>query len=230
MRPLRFSRAGKREVGPLAFLLLASALVLTFCWLAEGVRKGATERLDRTVLLAFRNVDDLTDPIGPSWVEETVRDITALGSFAFLGIVYAVVVGYVLLMRKPAFAVLISAAVLGGTVLSTGLKMAVERPRPDIPSAARVFTASFPSGHATVSAITFLTLGALLARTNPDKRIKLYIGGLAVTLTIMVGVSRIYIGVHYPSDVLAGWCLGAAWAILCWTAALRLQIQRAVET
>jgi undecaprenyl-diphosphatase len=120
-------------------------------------------------------------------------------------------------------------AVLGGEILSTILKMAFDRPRPDIPHAARVFTASFPSGHAMLSAVTFLTLGALLTRVNADQRVKTYFMALAVFLTVIVGLSRIYLGVHYPTDVLAGWCVGAAWAILCWSGAYWLQQQGKVE-
>ncbi len=112
---------------------------------------------------------------------------------------------------------LILAAVVGGVLLSNALKLVFERPRPDIVAhAARVFTPSFPSGHATLSAITYLTLGALLAGLH-SLRFKLYFLGLAILLTIAVGISRIYLGVHYPTDVLAGWCIGAAWAAFCWS-------------
>ncbi len=158
-----------------------------------------------------------------------VRDVTALGSFAGLGIVFLASLGYLLLLGKRALALLMAAAVLGGVTISTLLKVAFDRPRPDVEGAAQVFTASFPSGHAMLSAVTFLTLGALLARTNGDHRIRVYFMSLAVLLTVLVGLSRIYLGVHYPSDVLAGWCLGTAWALLCWTVALRLQRSGQVE-
>jgi undecaprenyl-diphosphatase len=120
-------------------------------------------------------------------------------------------------------AVLVAVAVLGGVLISTILKMGFDRPRPDIQHAVRVFTASFPSGHAMLSAVTFLTLGVLVARAEADHRLKVYFVSIALFLTIVVGVSRIYLGVHYPSDVLAGWCVGSAWAILCWSAALWLE-------
>jgi undecaprenyl-diphosphatase len=122
-----------------------------------------------------------------------------------------------------------AAAVLGGTAISSLLKMGFDRPRPDIPHAARVFTASFPSGHATLSAVTFLTLGSLLTRVTADRRVKIYFMALAVFLTVLVGVSRVYLGVHFPSDVLAGWCVGAAWAVLCWAGALWSQQRGHVE-
>jgi undecaprenyl-diphosphatase len=124
----------------------------------------------------------------------------------------AAVVGYLLLIHKPALAVVVVVSALGGTLLSTLLKMGFDRPRPDIESSARVFTASFPSGHATVSAVVFLTLGALLSRGGARRRVKSYFVGLAVFLTILVGLSRIYLGVHYPSDVLAASLIGAGLA------------------
>jgi len=223
------ARLGRREIGLIAALFIVAALILGFGLLAEEVMEGDTASFDQTVILAFRTGGNPADPIGPAWLEEAGRDVTALGSFAFLGFVFAAAVGYLLLVRKRGLALLMVVAVLGGTALSTLLKMGFDRPRPDIPHAARVFTASFPSGHATLSTVTFLTLGALLSRVNADPRVKAYFMFLAVFLTIAVGLSRLYLGVHYPSDVLAGWCVGAAWAVLCWTVALRLQQRGKVE-
>ncbi|QPC95788.1 phosphatase PAP2 family protein [Mesorhizobium sp. INR15] len=214
-----------RESGllPIVAVFLAGSLILGFGFLAEEVLEGDTTGFDMAVVMALRSGGNPADPIGPAWVEEMGRDVTALGSFAFLGFVFVATVGYLLLMRQRALALLMSVAVLGGVIISTALKMGFDRPRPDIPHAARVFTASFPSGHATLSTITFLTLGALLTRVNTQPRIKTYFVALTVFLTVMVGLSRIYLGVHYPTDVLAGWCVGAAWAILCWVGALWLQ-------
>jgi undecaprenyl-diphosphatase len=125
---------------------------------------------------------------------------------------------------------LVIGAVCGGMMLSTALKMGFERPRPDlVPHATRVYTASFPSGHAMLSATAYLTLGALLARVEKLRRIKAFFLGLAVCLTLLIGISRVYLGVHWPSDVLAGWADGAAWASLCWFAALQLQRRGQVE-
>ena len=115
--------------------------------------------------------------------------------------------------------------------LSTLLKIGFDRPRPDlVPHEAIVYTASFPSGHAMLAAVVYLTLGALLARVQPRRLLKLYLLGLAILLTVAVGASRVYLGVHWPTDVVAGWAVGAAWALLCWAAALWLQRQGRVET
>lgn len=90
-------------------------------------------------------------------------------------------------------------------------------------------TWSFPSGHATMSAVTYLTLGALLARMQPHPALKAYLLSIAVSLTLLVGMSRVYLGVHWPTDVLAGWCLGSAWALGWWLVAVRLQRRGRVE-
>ena len=137
---------------------------------------------------------------------------------------------YLLMARQKAAASWILAAIVGGDLLSNVLKLFFERSRPDIvPHAARVFTLSFPSGHATMSAVTCLTLGALLASFHEPLRFKIYFLSLAILLTIAVGISRVYLGVHYPTDVLAGWCLGAAWATICWTIFNKLQERGRIE-
>ena len=186
-------------------------LLLTFGLITNEVIEGSTSAFDRYVILSFRSAADSAEPIGPPWVKELARDITALGSLAVLGILSLAVVGYLLLTRQRAVACLVLAAVLGGIALNSLLKLGFARSRPDfIVPLAKVFTASFPSGHATSSAITYLTLAALLARTTPSRRLGIYFIVVAAALTVLVGVSRVYLGVHYPTDIFAGWCIGSA--------------------
>jgi undecaprenyl-diphosphatase len=207
-----------------------AALVLAFGHIAEEVIEGDATKFDQTILLFFRSFNDLSDPIGPPWVEEMARDITALGSYAVLSVVVCAVIIYLLMAGQRASVFWIFTAVVGGVLLSNALKLVFERPRPDIVAhAARVFTTSFPSGHATLSAITYLTLGALLAGLHETLRFKIYFLSLAILLTIAVGISRIYLGVHYPTDVLAGWCIGAAWAAFCWSIFNWLQNRGRIE-
>ncbi|RVU18128.1 phosphatase PAP2 family protein [Methylobacterium oryzihabitans] len=218
------------EIGPLASLLAVSLFGFGFVKLAGGVKDGDTTALDERILLALRHPDDLARPIGPSWLPETMRDITAFGSV--FGIVYvtAGVVLYLAVTARWRAALFVVAAIGGGEILSTVLKLFFRRPRPDlVPHGMETFTASFPSGHAMLSAIAYLTLAILLARVERGRRVKAFVMTLGVVTTLLVGVSRLYLGVHWPSDVLAGWCIGAAWASLCWFVALQLQRRDVVE-
>jgi undecaprenyl-diphosphatase len=218
------------EVGPLVSLLAVSLLGYGFFALAHEVGEGSTAALDRKLLLALRNPADLADPIGPRWLEETMRDITGWGSVVTIVVLTASVCGYLVLTHRRRVALFVLAAVGGGEGVSTLLKHFYHRPRPDlVPHGMEVFTASFPSGHAMMSAIAFLTLGTLVTRVEPRRRVGAMVMVLAIGMTILVGISRVYLGVHWPSDVLAGWCVGAAWAALCWFVALQLQRRGNVE-
>jgi undecaprenyl-diphosphatase len=204
--------------------LVLAVLLGVFGYIADEVIEGDTTVFDRAVTMMLRDNGDIRDPIGPPWLEEAGRDLTGLGSFAVLGLVVIVVAAFLLLVRQYRAAIFVTLAVISGTILSTVSKIFFDRPRP--PDAVlRVFTSSFPSGHATVSAVTYLTLGALLAYLSKDRRQGAFCLGVAIAITLIVGVSRVYLGVHYPTDVLAGWSLGAAWALLCWVAASLLGLQ-----
>ena len=214
----------------MAFILTIAGLLFAFGFIAQEMAKGKTLAFDRAVMLALRSSADPSVPIGPAWLPEAARDVTSLGSIVVLVIVTLAAVGYLFLAGKSAVAWLMLIAVVGGIALSDLLKFAFARARPDVVTPlARVFTTSFPSGHATLSAITYLTIGAILARSQPSSPISLYFMSLAVFLTVLVGVSRIYLGVHYPTDVLAGWCIGAAWAMGCWAIMTYLQRVGQVE-
>jgi undecaprenyl-diphosphatase len=207
-----------------AFILTIAALLLAFGFIAQEVTKGKTSTFDRQIMLALRSSTDPAVPIGPAWLPEAARDVTSLGSIIVLVIITLAIVGYLFLAGRSAVAWLMLIAVFGGIVLSDLLKFAFGRARPDVVNPlARVFTTSFPSGHATLSAITYLTIGAVLARSQPSSTISIYVMSLAAFLTMIIGVSRIYLGVHYPTDVLGGWCIGTAWAMGCWAIMARLQ-------
>jgi undecaprenyl-diphosphatase len=227
---LRPFRLGRREIGLIAGLMLIAGALLAFATIADEVVEGETHAFDRAVLLALRDPADPSDPLGPVWFEEMARDLTSLGSITVLALVSAAVAGHLAMVAKRGAALLVLASVGGGTALSSALKLLFERDRPDlVPHAVSVYTASFPSGHAMLAAVTYLTLGALLIRVQRRRRVKAYLLAVALTLTVLVGASRVYLGVHWPTDVLAGWCVGAGWAALCWLVALWLQSRGQVE-
>jgi undecaprenyl-diphosphatase len=198
---------------------------------ASEIVEGDTLEVDRAILLAFRTPGDLRVPIGPEWLREAMVDMTALGGFTVLTLLTAIVAGYLLVDRKPHVAAFTIGAVGGGALVSTFLKWLYARTRPDIVEhLVGVHSASFPSGHAMNSAVAFLTLAVLLARTRTERRVRIYLIGVAIALTLTVGFSRIYLGVHWPSDVMAGWTVGALWAVLCSVAAKALQARRTLES
>jgi len=222
--------ASRPERVTVALAILVGGGILGFLLLADAVADGGTRRFDEWLLLALRTPGNLSDPIGPKWFEEMMRDITALGGTAVLTLGVLAVTGFLALMHKTHAAIAVLVSVVSGMVLSQAIKWAYARPRPElVPHGMETYSASFPSGHSMMAAVVYLTLGALLARHQAQPRMKVYVLVVAVLLTVLVGMSRIYLGVHWPTDVLAGWCLGAAWAILCWFAMLWLQRRGTVE-
>jgi undecaprenyl-diphosphatase len=206
---------------PIVLGILAALSAYVFLAVADEVAEAEIIGFDSKLLLALRNPDDLADPVGPRWLEEMMRDFTALGGIGVTTLVSAATVVYLLMIGKRAMAGYVIVAVAGGVALSLALKAGYDRPRPDLaPHGSHVYTQSFPSGHATTAAVVYLTLGAMLARIQPLWRVKALILTMAVALTIAVGVSRVYLAVHWPTDVIAGWALGLAWALSVWLVAM----------
>lgn len=223
-------RAGLNSHIVLLALLLVVGGVWGFVELVDEVKEGDTHQFDVSLVQAMRRADDPSKPIGPDWLEGIGRDITAIGGVAVLTLVTAAVLGYLLLVRKFHAMWLVLVASVGATIISSVLKYVIGRPRPDVvPHLHDVYTYSFPSGHSMMSSAIYLTLGALLARLVPERRAKVYFLALALVATLLIGVSRVYLGVHYPTDVLAGWTAGLAWALLCWLVARSLQRHGKVE-
>ena len=159
-----------------------------------------------------------------------MTDITVLGGGTVLIMMTALVAAYLIVAKRPITALFVVAAVSGGAILSAILKHFFERPRPELVShLVSVSSASFPSGHAMNSAVTYLTLGTLLAKAERTTAVRAYLLSVAILLTVLVGCSRVYLGVHWPTDVVAGWCVGSMWALACSVLAQYLQNLRKLE-
>jgi undecaprenyl-diphosphatase len=201
-----------------------------FIAIASLMAAGTTQAFDETVLAMLRRPDERAVPIGPAWCGAVAVELTALGSVAVLLTFITAVIGYLALERRLAMLALVLAATFGGMILSTILKGLFGRPRPTIvPPLVEVHSASFPSGHSMLSAVVYLTLGALLARNTSRRRLRLYFIAVALGLTFVVGLSRVYLGVHYPTDVIGGWAAGALWALACALGAQALQRRNVVD-
>ena len=199
-------------------------LLVSFAALTYVVVDGRTQAFDDGVLETLRRADDLAQPIGPAWLKLAALDLTSLGSGFVLGLMVALVAGFLAIERMPGTALFITLASVSGWVLNAWLKELIQRPRPSVvPHLGEVMSLSFPSGHAMTSATVYLTLGLLLTRIATRRVTKVYCLAVAATLTTIIGVSRLYLGVHYPTDVLGGWIAGLSWAIFCW------MIERAIE-
>lgn len=199
-------------------------LIFLFIQLAANVMGGGTASLDEQLILTFRTANDLSDPIGPKWVEEMMRDITALGGvgillfMTFCVLIYLLMDGY----KKAALVLLIGIAT--GMLVSFSLKYGFTRPRPDlVPHGSFVYTSSFPSGHAMMSALVYFSLAGLLSQLPFKQSVKRYFFFIAFLLTVSIGISRVYLGVHWPTDIIAGWMTGSGWALLTYFVARYLK-------
>ncbi|MDB5323686.1 MAG: phosphoesterase [Phycisphaerales bacterium] len=229
LRKIRAFFIGKEPLVFVAALLVVLG-ILAFVFLLDEVREGGTKNFDNRVLRALRKPDDPSKLIGPHGMESVVRDITALGGVVVLLLVVGSVAGFLLLIRRYHMMWLVLVATIGATAINSTIKGLVDRPRPtSVPRLTDVSSESFPSGHSAMSAAVYLTLGGLLAQTVSRRSIKLYFLFIAMTVTFLVGLSRVCLGVHYPTDVLAGWAVGLVWALLCWLVARYLQRRGAIE-
>ncbi|MFZ0456604.1 MAG: phosphatase PAP2 family protein [Ignavibacteriaceae bacterium] len=197
---------------------------LIFILIANAVSEGETNQFDLMILKSLRVQENLHQPIGPEWVDLAMRDITSLGGGTVIVIITVVVLGFLLLQKNYNAMWLILIATIGGALAGFGLKELMGRERPPVIfHLVYVNTLSFPSGHSMISAVVYLTQAFLLSRIQKKKSIRVYIISVALILTFLIGISRVYLGVHYPTDVLAGWSIGFTWALLCWFAVRYIQ-------
>jgi len=226
----RLRRLERHEITWLVVGIGVCLLLWGFLALASEVMEGDTTAIDTAILRALRKADDPSRTIGPGWLQGAVLDLTAIGGPTVLWLVVLSVVGFLLLQARYRTAIVVMATAASGDILNVVLKNLFLRPRPDVVPHLRDVsgTMSFPSGHAMESAIIYLTLGAMLMQLAERRVTKIYCIGLAVFLTLLVGVTRVFLGVHYPTDVVAGWMFGFFWASLCWIVAKRFERETGV--
>lgn len=227
-RPLvqKLLRTAKAEIAPLAALAVAAFGLLTFVDLAEDMREGDGQGFDEAVLHWLQPTPG--QPRGPWWLHEAAGDLTSLGGISVLTLFAVIAVLFLVIQRKRLSALMLVGGLLGGVGLSEGLKAVFERARPPAAyQAVETLNASFPSGHALLSTVFYLTLGVMLTRAFPQRRLKAFVLGAAASIALLIGLTRIYLGAHWASDVFAGWSVGAAWAMLLWLAAWLIQRRQA---
>jgi len=213
-----------REIGPVVAILIVAIGLWIFLGVADEMGEGDTMAFDHAIMYGLRSAGSPHNPIGPDWLEIAAADITSFGSVTGLTVIVALIAGYFAAFRRYREALILIAAPISGSMLSNWLKLYFNRDRPPLElHAVTVINPSFPSGHAMLSAVVYLTLAVLIARFSDRRRVKIYSLAMGVTMTLVVGMSRVYLGVHWPTDVLAGWSLGAAWALAWWLAAWALE-------
>ncbi|WGM45406.1 hypothetical protein KOAAANKH_00268 [Brevundimonas sp. NIBR10] len=214
----RAYRLARTEFAVLGALLIIAFGIMTFIEVADDMTEADGQAFDQMVLSALRPfADDPGRPWGPWWLKEAAADLTSLGGISVLTLFAAIVIVFLISQRKRLSALLLVLGLIGGVALSEGLKAVFARARPPaIYQATETINASFPSGHALLSAVFYLSLGVMLTRAFPEKHFKAYVLGVAILIALLVGLTRIYLGAHWASDVFAGWSVGAAWAMALW--------------
>lgn len=213
------------EASVLVAVAAVSGLLLVAILAADA--GGGERNFDLYLLKALHPGENPANPAGPDWLDHAILDLTSLGSIAVLTTVALSAAGFLLLRGQAIRALELSVALAGGIVISETLKSVFERSRPpEAYRAVEVINESFPSGHALLSTVVYLALGAMLTGATSRKPLKRYIMGVAIFLALLVGFSRVYLGAHWASDVLAGWCVGASWALVCWLAGQAIEQRR----
>ena len=222
-RSLRFART---EFAALGALLVVALGLTTFADLAEDMNQSGAQAFDLKVLTWMQPVPGA--PRGPWWLKEAAGDLTSLGGISVLALFALIAFTFLMVLKKRLSALLLVVGLAGGVALSEGLKRVFERQRPpSLYQAVDTLNASFPSGHALLSTVFYLTLGVMLTRAFPRRRLKALVLGAAILIALLIGTTRIYLGAHWASDVFAGWSVGAAWAMLLWLAAWAVQRRQA---
>jgi undecaprenyl-diphosphatase len=194
---------------PLLVGFVVALMAFAFLKLGSEVMEGDVQALDQRLLLSAQALR-LAHP----WLAPVMRDLSGLGSVVVLTLLTVATVAHLALFSSKKRGAVVAVSIASGSLLVSVFKAGFGRPRPDMAFAElSVPGLSFPSGHASMSAIVFLTMGALIAATRLRTAERVYILVVAGLMTLLVGLSRVALGVHWATDVLGGWSFGAAWAV-----------------
>lgn len=225
----RILRIARTEIAALTALFVVALGVMTFIEVADDMTEADGQAFDQAVLSWMQPVAG--DPRGPWWLEEAAADLTSLGGISVLGLFSLIAFAFLLIQRKRLSALLLVLGLAGGVALSEGLKGLFERQRPPAAyQAVETLNASFPSGHTLLATVFYLSLGVMLTRAFPRAHLKAFVLGAAMTVALLIGMTRAYLGAHWASDVFAGWCAGAAWAMALWLIAYAIGRRQAVRS
>ena len=187
---------------------LATLLLLGGLWVAGSLIPSETKHEVTVMEWMAENRTSFTDDL--------MATVTAFGSPAFTFILLGLVAVFVLVrLRSRAWFGFLLMSMLAPAVYDRWMKQLVERPRPDFSRVLEVSGYGFPSGHATSAAVVAGALVILFAGIGPSKA-RPYVVIAAATFALLVGGSRIYLGVHWPTDVLGGFILGLGWVAICY--------------
>lgn len=224
----RALRIARTEIAALTALMIIALGVMTFVEVADDMTEADGQLFDQAVLHWLQPVAG--QPRGPWWLHEAAADLTSLGGISVLTLFAVIAFSFLLIQRKRLSALMLVVGLIGGVGLSEGLKALFERERPPAAyQAVETINASFPSGHALLSTVFYLTLGVMLTRAFPKKRLKAFVLGSAILIALLIGLTRVYLGAHWASDVIAGWCAGAAWAMALWLVAYAVERRQVVH-
>lgn len=202
------------RISPDHALLAAALCWIGFALVTAVVWSGHSESIDSAGLMFWRRGETLL-PVGPLWLLEGVRDLTALGGVLLRNLIALGALSALLFLRLRREAVLLATTIVGGWILNSLVKLMIGRPRPLIvPHLTEAGGQSFPSGHSFNSAVVYIAIALAFAAMSPSRSIRWTLIGLAIALSMTVAFTRVWLGVHFPSDVMAGWLGGAGWAFL----------------
>lgn len=193
--------------------LVFSALLIAWT-IAALVAKSGLAGIDDMLTGEFVRMDRFGTIIPAGRLENIARDVSGLGSDTVLTLLVLLALGLLSTLGRAGSAAFVVVTFLSGWLFTALVKVLFDRARPGMPSITIApETSSFPSSHALLSAVVFLSLAVIVAREFKSQTAAAIVLSAAIFTTVIIGLSRLYLGAHWPSDVLTGWTLGSAFVL-----------------